>query len=56
MHVFDVLATMELLILNIYAPVTPDKVILIIFGLRMGKIHQIFPPYSVLCSQVHVCS
>ena len=56
MHVFDVLATMELLVLNIYTQVTPDNVILIIFGLRMGKIHQIFPPYSILCSQVHVHS
>ena len=42
MHIFDPLTTMQLLVSNIYAGVVPDNVVLIIFGLRMDKIYQIF--------------
>ena len=42
MHVFDALTMLQLLVSNVYALVTPDKVVLIIFGLRMEKICQMF--------------
>ena len=51
MHASDALTMLQLLVLNIYTRVMLDNIVLIIFGLRMDKICQIFFCQICFCSE-----